>query len=107
MEVTDLGEPVGMVFRFDEPSTGRFIMFNTPTPLSIAWFTASGDYVSETDMEPCLLEDSNQCERFAAADSYSIAVEMFAGQLGVVGIGPGSTLELLSDSVGPECVVTR
>ncbi len=42
MGVTDLGEAAGMVFRFDEPIDGSFYMFQTPTPLSIAWFAPDG-----------------------------------------------------------------
>ena len=43
----------GMVFVWDEDTEGGFWMRNTPTPLSIAWFDADGDFVSSADMEPC------------------------------------------------------
>ncbi len=95
MGVTDLGDAVGMAFRWDEPRTGNFFMFQTPTPLSIAWFDASGTHVGQADMEPCLVEDSTVCERYTADSPYVLAVEMFGGQLDAVGIGPGSTVELL------------
>ena len=36
--VTSLGTPEGMAFVWNEPTTGSFFMFQTVTPLSIAWF---------------------------------------------------------------------
>jgi uncharacterized membrane protein (UPF0127 family) len=107
MGVTDLGVPVGMVFVWDEPIDGRFFMLNTPTPLSIAWFDPSGVFLSATDMEPCITEDSATCERYGAGGSYDLAIEMFQGQLGVVGIGQGSQVELLPGSESAECAVQQ
>ncbi|MEL6892906.1 MAG: DUF192 domain-containing protein [Actinomycetota bacterium] len=98
MSVTDLGEPVGMLFRFDRPTAGRFFMFGTPMPLSIAWFDADGGHVSQTDMGPCLVDDSASCERYGADAGYVFAVEMVQGELGVIGIGPGSRLEVLDEA---------
>ena len=95
MGVTDLGVAVGMAFVFDGPSDGAFVMVDTPTPLSIAWFDADGGFVSALDMEPCTESRSSECARYRAAGPYTLAVEMFEGQLDVVGIGPGSTIELL------------
>lgn len=94
MGVTDLGDAVGMVFRWDEPRTGNFVMFQTPTPLSIAWFDEQGDHISQADMEPCMVENSATCERYTADSPYVLAVEMFGGQLDAVGIGPGSSIEI-------------
>lgn len=95
MGVDDLGEPVGMAFVYDAPREGAFFMFQTPTPLSIAWFSASGEHVAQADMDPCLVEDSSVCERYSPGAAYTVAIEMFDGQLDKVGIGPGSRLELL------------
>lgn len=95
MGVTDLGGPVGMAFVYDVARDGAFFMFGTPTPLSIAWFSPTGDHVAQTDMEPCLVEDSSVCERYRPGAAYTIAVEMFEGQLAKVGIEPGSSIELL------------
>ena len=97
MGVTDLGEPVGMLFRFDPPTSGNFFMFNTPMPLSIAWFGADGSYLSETDMEPCLVDDSAECERYGPGAEYVDAIEMVQGELDVIGVGPGSSIELLAE----------
>lgn len=103
MGVTDLGDAVGMVFAWDEPVTNRFVMIETPTPLSIAWFDATGAYVSESDMEPCLDADPSTCARYSAAAPYVLAIEMFQGELDVIGIGPGSRLELSTGDEAPVC----
>lgn len=95
MGVTDLGAAVGMAFRWQEPRTGNFFMFQTPTPLSIAWFDESGSHVGQADMEPCLVDDPATCERYGADAPYTVAIEMFGGQLGAIGISPGSNVELL------------
>jgi len=95
MDVTDLGDAVGMAFRYEQPTTGNFFMFQTPTPLSIAWFDDAGAHVGQADMEPCLVENSATCERYTADAPYVLAVEMFGGQLEAIGIGPGSSIELL------------
>jgi len=103
MGVTDLGEPVGMLFRFERSTSGNFFMFNTPMPLSIVWFDASGSHVNETDMAPCLVDDSSECERYGPGADYLDAIEMVQGELDVIGIGPGSTLEVLAEhDVCPE-----
>lgn len=106
MGVTDLGDAVGMAFVFDAPTDGRFFMFQTPAPLSIAWFDLVGAFVAATDMEPCLEADDATCERYAPGGSYTVAVEMLQGELDVVGIGPGSTIELPAGTESPTCGTT-
>lgn len=101
MGVTDLGEPVGMAFAYDSPSTGNFVMISTPTPLSIAWFAPSGGFLSATDMTPCTEADSDDCERYNTSGPYTLAIEMFqrpggGSQLDLVGIGPGSTADIVA-----------
>lgn len=103
MGVTDLGAAVGMVFVWDEATSGRFFMLDTPTPLSIAFFDARGAYVSQADMEPCLTQDSADCPRYSADGDYVHAIEMFRGQLDAVGIGPGARLELRSGTEAADC----
>lgn len=107
MGVTDLGEPVGMVFSWDQPTDGRFFMLDTPTPLSIAWFAESGEHVGQADMSPCLTEDPSTCERYGADAAYALAIEMFQGQLDAVGITPGARVELVAGSESPTCLVDR
>ena len=92
MDETDLRGFDAMVFRFDKPSEDEFYMFHTTLPLSIAWFDDHGTFVSSADMDPCLATDGDDCELFAAARPYLHAVEVEQGDLGHLGIGPGSTL---------------
>ena len=103
MGVTDLGDAVGMAFVFDDPGEGAFVMIGTPTPLSIGWFDVDGGYVSALDMEPCSESDSSQCERYRPDGPYVVAIEMLQGELDAIGIGAGSTVELLADTESAEC----
>jgi uncharacterized membrane protein (UPF0127 family) len=96
MEVTDLGGYQGMVFVWDADTSGGFWMRNTPTPLSIAWFDADGDFVSSADMEPCSAT-APDCPVYPAGGSYRFAVEVFQGDLDDLGVGPGSRLALGGD----------
>lgn len=88
----DLAGFDAMIFRFDQDVTSRFHMRTVPVPLSIAWFDASGAFVSSTDMAPC--EDRPDCPEYAAAGPYRYALEVLQGGLEPLGIGPGSRLEL-------------
>src|SRR5206468_2617836 len=54
MNRTDLAGHDGMLFRFRTDTREGFWMKDTPMPLSIAWFDSHGNFVSSTDMEPCL-----------------------------------------------------
>jgi uncharacterized membrane protein (UPF0127 family) len=103
MGVTDLGDAAAMAFVFERPANGAFYMFQTVSPLSIAWFAADGAFVSSTDMNPCLDSDPSDCPRFAAADSYQVAVEVLQGELGSIGLGDGSRLEILAGTESPSC----
>ncbi|HEX3426963.1 MAG TPA: DUF192 domain-containing protein [Acidimicrobiales bacterium] len=96
MNRTNLAGYNGMIFRFVEPTTVEFYMKDTVIPLSIAWFDASGHFVSSTDMAPCPTQDN--CPLYAAANAYTDALEVPRGQLGQLGVGTGSVL-----SVGGAC----
>ena len=93
MGVTDLGGADGMVFLYDQPSTGPFWMFGTPMPLSIAFFAADGSFVSATDMAPCLDRQPADCLRYAPAGPFTAAIEVPAGGLDERGITFGSQLD--------------
>jgi uncharacterized membrane protein (UPF0127 family) len=95
MGVTDLGDAAGMAFRFEEPTDGWFYMYRTPTPLSIAWFGPDGSFVSSTDMDPCTATDPRDCPLYSAGGAYTLALEVFRGDLADLGVGPGSRLELV------------
>jgi uncharacterized membrane protein (UPF0127 family) len=103
MGVTDLGDAVGMVFRFDEPTLGPFYMFQTPTPLSIAWFAPDGAHVGTAEMAPCLDTPAGECPLYGPDREYDLAVEVFSGGLEALGLGPGSRLELVEGSESDEC----
>ena len=103
MGVTDLGGPVGMAFRWDVPVEGRFYMLGTPTPLSIAWFDPDGGFRSSADMEPCTTDDASRCERYGTTGPYTLAIEVLDGQLGALGIGPGSSATLVEGSERRRC----
>lgn len=107
MDVTDLGEAVGMAFRFEEPTSGSFYMFQTPTPLSIAWFAPDGYYVASTDMEPCLDEPAGECPLYSPGAEYDLAIEVFEGGLGPLGLVAGSSVELIEGSEAARCPEVR
>jgi uncharacterized protein len=103
MGVTDLGGAAGMVFRFDEPFVGSFYMFQTPTPLSIAWFAPGGDYVGSADMAPCLDTPAGECPLYSPGVDYDLALEVFEGGLDGLAVGPGSRLELIGGTEAERC----
>ena len=107
MGVTDLGDAAGMAFAYDEAVQGRFLMYQTPTPLSIAWFASDGSLVGTADMAPCLDAAYDACPRYQPDQPYDLAIEVFddgAGDaLAGLGIGPGARVELVPDSEAPEC----
>lgn len=107
MDVTDLGGAAGMVFRFEQPTTGSFYMFRTPTPLSIAWFSPAGDHVGSADMAPCLDSRPGNCPLYSPGPEYELAFEVFDGQLAGLGIGPGSRLELIDGTEGDGCPLAQ
>ena len=96
MGVTDLGDAVGMAFRFDEPTAGSFYMFQTPSPLSIAWFSPpEGSHVGSADMDPCLDTPAGECPLYSPGAEYDLAIEVFEGGLGAT--RPGRGLECRTD----------
>ncbi len=88
----DLAGYDGMVFRFATDQRGGFYMRNVPIPLTVAWFDASGRFISARDMEPC--PDQEGCPTYGAARPYRLALEVPAGGLGRLGVASGSVLEV-------------
>ena len=103
MGVTDLGGRAGMAFAYAEPVSQQFYMYSTPTPLSIAWFAADGALVSATEMAPCMVDDPGECPLYGASAPYVLAIEAFRGGLEELGIGPGASAVLLSETRGADC----
>jgi uncharacterized protein len=81
-----------MVFRFEEPTSNGFWMYRTLIPLSIAWFSPEGEYVSARQMEPCPSDESSECPSYPPEGEYLHAVEAPKGRLGLLGIVPGSRI---------------
>lgn len=90
---TSVAPYAGMAFVFASPSVERFWMKETVIPLSIAWFDDQGRFLSETLMPPCPKLVSN-CPTYGPTKPYSLAVEVPAGRLGSLGIGPGSVVQV-------------
>jgi len=105
MGVTDLGDAVGMAFRFDEPTAGSFYMFQTPSPLSIAWFGPDGSHVGSADMDPCLDTPAGECPLYSPGAEYDLAIEVFEGGLEPLGLVEGSSVELIEGSEADPCPV--
>jgi uncharacterized membrane protein (UPF0127 family) len=87
---SDLAGHDAMLFRFRTPTNTPFYMRNTALPLSIAWFDATGRFVSSADMDPCL--GRTDCPTYAAARPYRYALEVPRGGLTGLGIGAGTQL---------------
>lgn len=92
MFVTDLGPADAMAFRYPAPHTGTFWMKDTVMPLSIAFFSPAGEFLTSFDMEPCTTES---CPNYRTAENFLVAVEVPEGNLDELGMGPDSTFELL------------
>jgi uncharacterized membrane protein (UPF0127 family) len=84
-----------MIFRFVAPTMSSFYNQGVPIPLSIAWFDAAGVFVGSAEMATC----GAACPTFHPAVPYELAVEVPAGGLHRLGIGPGSAL-LVGGSCG-------
>ena len=78
-DVTDLGGPAGMVFRFEREGEYRFYMWQTPMPLDIFFFDDDGRFAGSAAMSPCLDGPSSNCERYSPDAPFLIAVEVPAG----------------------------
>jgi uncharacterized protein len=87
----DLAGYDGMVFRFTADQTTGFYMKDVPIALTVAWFDADGRFVSSADMTTC--PDQN-CPTYSPAGPYRFALEVLAGGLERLGVGPGSSLEV-------------
>lgn len=95
MDVTDpsLGGYDGMLFTFAVPTSSSFYMLRTRLALSIAFFDGAA-FGSALDMAPCPSDDDEpRCPRYLPEAPYTQALEVPAGQLPALGIGPGARLE--------------
>lgn len=77
MFITELDDLDGMLFVYRSDTDTPFHMENTLIPLDIAFFTADGELVSKTTMEPCVSDD---CPDYRAEGRYRYAIEVPAGE---------------------------
>ena len=103
----DVPHGSGMLFLFDQPRDGGFWMFNTYVPLDILYIDRAGNVIWHDTMEPCVRQMSesdnawrNRCgARTSRPDTtlggYTAALELPAGWLAQVGIGPDLADEMI------------
>ena len=89
----DLPDGTGMLFTYASDHTGEFWMRDTLIPLSIAFFTGSGDLIDVIDMEPC---DTAICPRYGPDAPYRYALEVPKGWYAAHGVDTGWRLMLPS-----------
>lgn len=90
---TTVAPYAGMAFVFSQLSNEHFWMKDTLIPLSVAFFDAGGKYETAATMPPCP-PTTKVCPTYQASEPYEVAIEVPAGQLKGMGIGPGSTISL-------------
>ena len=91
MERESLPADAGMIFLFDDDSSGGFWMKDTLIPLSIAFADADGVIVSILDMEPC---ETDTCEIYDPGVPYRSALEVNQGAFSRWGVEEGDRLTL-------------
>jgi uncharacterized membrane protein (UPF0127 family) len=78
-EVTSLGPYDAMLFVNPADTTARYTMADTPTPLDIAFFSASGAPVDSQQMAPCPKGTDATCPEYEAKQHYRYALERPTG----------------------------
>lgn len=92
MQVTDLGAASAMAFVYPSPHTGTFWMKDTLLPLSIAFYSPTGEHITDFDMAPC---SADPCPQYPTPADFLVAVEVPQGDLAALGLVAGSRFELL------------
>lgn len=85
----------GMLFAFPYEQPLSFWMFNTPTPLDIAYINAEGQIVQTHTMAPL------ETRTYPSVEPAQYALEVLAGTFERLHIGPGDHVEI------PESVLKR
>jgi uncharacterized membrane protein (UPF0127 family) len=91
MHRKSLGDREGMMFLFDDKSTGGFYMKNTLIPLSIAFLDERGEILRILDMQPCKEEP---CRVYNPDVAYTRALEVNQGAFARWGVTEGDVVEL-------------
>ncbi len=95
---TDLAESAGMLFVYPLPHQGRFWMFDTFIPLSVAYADQNGTIFQIIDMMPCG-ENRTECEArsYTANRPFRFALEVNQGYFDRHGIRVGDRISYLAD----------
>lgn len=88
---TEVPAGTGMVFRFDEPVSAEFYMFQVPVPL-VAVFVREGTVVGLEQMPPCELPEPGDCPTFGPDAPYDTVVETAPETLPDVAVGDALVL---------------
>ena len=91
MNRESLPADAGMLFVFEEDSSGGFWMKNTLIPLSIAFADSGGTILRILDMEPC---EADPCEIYDPGVFYMSALEVNRGAFDRLGVEEGDRLTL-------------
>ena len=91
MERDELAEDAGMIFLYDDETSGGFWMKNTRIPLSIAFYGEGGEILRLLDMEPCR---SDPCPFYDPGVSYRGALEVNRGAFERWGVEEGDVLRV-------------
>ena len=91
MNRESLPADAGMLFVFEEDSSGGFWMKNTLIPLSIAFADGSGEILRILDMEPC---EADPCDIYDPGVFYRSALEVNQGAFDRLGVEEGDRLRL-------------
>jgi uncharacterized membrane protein (UPF0127 family) len=89
MNRESLSADAGMIFLFEEDSSGGFWMKNTLIPLSIAFADSGGTILRILDMEPC---EADPCEIYDPGVFYRSALEVNKGAFDRLGVEEGDRL---------------
>lgn len=89
MERRDLGRDEGMIFVYERPQRLSFWMRNTPTPLDIGFFNASGMLEEIYPMYPF-----DETPVRSRSTLLSLALEMNQGWFSANGVKPGAQLDV-------------
>lgn len=91
MERKSLPADAGMLFTYDEETSGGFWMKNTLIPLSIAFYGDRGEILRVLDMHPCRAEP---CRVYDPGVSYRGALEVNRGSFERWGVEEGDMLRI-------------
>jgi len=78
-DALDLGPYDGMIFVYDQDTSARFTMANTPLPLDIGFYDAAGALINRLRMEPCPQGTDATCPTYAPDRPFRYALEVPAG----------------------------